>query len=305
MPKGLPRALSRRNRTLSPSLETVSVALGSPVVGATTAVMTAFTDNAIYHRFYNAAVIGGFSRAVAIKITATSGGTAADIKAIQVTVIGTDSADAPLTEALPVFTVNTATTVTSVGSFKTVTSIAIPAHDGTGATTSVGVFGGGVADILAAWTDVGAAATIKTATITNPAVPRNITATSGGTAGDIGAIQAIVGGTSRDGVAITETLPIFTANSATTVVGDKAFATVTYIDLPVHDGTGATTAFGHGAKLGLPYKLTRDTVVAAFLADAREATRPTVVVSATAMASNTITLSTTLNTTAVIVHLMI
>lgn len=305
MPKGLQRSLRARNRALSPTLETVSVALGSPVVGATTAVMTAFTDNAIYHRFYNATVIGGFSRATAVKITATSGGVSADIKAIQVTVIGTDSADAPLTEALPVFTVNTPTTVTSVGSFKTVTSIAIPVHDGTGATTSVGVSGGGVADILAAWTDQGVASTIKTATITNPAVPRNITATTGGTAADINDISAIVGGTARDGTAITETLPIFTENSATTVVGSKAFATVTYIDLPVHDGTGATTAFGHGAKLGLPYKLTRDTIVAAFLADVREGTRPTVTVSATALESNTITLSTALNTTAVIVHLMI
>lgn len=301
--KGLPRALSNRGRIKSGTLETVSVALGSPAVGSTTAVMAAFTDNASYHRFYSAAAI--WSNDVAKQITATTGGVSADIKAVQIIVVGTDGSDAPLTETLPIFTVNTPTTVTSVGSFKTITSITIPAHDGTGATTSVGVSGGGVADVIAAWTDVGAQVIHKTATITSPVVPRNVTATSGGTAADINDVQAIVYGTNRNGQAISETLPVFTENSATTVVGSKAFASITYIDLPVHDGTGATTAFGTGAKLGLPYKLTLDTVQAAFLAGAREATRPTVAVSATDLESNTVALSTALAGTAVVVHLQI
>jgi hypothetical protein len=301
MPKGLPRSLRARNRINSPTLETLAISLGSPAVGAINAVMAAFTDNASYHRFYNAAAI--WSSDVAKQITATFGGTAADIKAIGIIVVGTDSADAPLTETLPVATVNTAGSVTSVGSFKTITSITIPAHDGTGATTSLGVYGAGAADVIAAWTDVGVQVIHKTATITNPVVPRNVTATSAGTAADINDVQAIVYGTARDGSSISETLPIFTENSGTTVVGSKAFATITWIDLPIHDGTGATTAFGTGAKLGLPYKFSYDTVLAAFLAAVREATRPTVAVSASAIESNTIALSTALNSTEVVVHL--
>lgn len=87
--------------------------------------------------------------------------------------------------------------------------------------------------------------------ITNPDVPRNITATSGGTAGDIKAIQVIVEGTNELGDVISETLPAFTADSASTVVGSLAFATITSIQIPAHDGTGATTKIGIGNRVGL------------------------------------------------------
>jgi hypothetical protein len=293
--KGLPRSLRGAQ-----GLEIKSVGLGSPAVGATTAVMAAFTDDAKFHRFYKGTI---WSSDVAKQITATFGGTAADIKAIQVIVIGTDAADAPLTESLPAATVNTAGSVTSVGSFKTITSIEIPPHDGTGATTSVGVSGAGVADVIPAFTDIGVAAVHVTATITNPVVPRNITATAGGTSADVKAIAVIVVGTNRAGAAISETLTAFTVNTTGTVTGNKAFATITYIDVPAHDGTGATTAIGTGAKLGLPYKFLRDPLVNAYLANVREATRPTVAVSATALESNTVTLSTALDGTAVVVDL--
>lgn len=303
MPKGLPRSLKASNRAKSPSLETVVNSLGSPALGTTTAVMAAFTDDGKYHRFYNAAAI--YSSDVAKKVTATAGGTATDIKAIQVTVIGTDSADAPLTEALPAFTVDTAGSVTSVGSFKTITEIRIPAHDGTGATTSVGLSGGAVDAVIPAWTDKGVETRHKTATITNPAVPRNITATAGGTNTDVKAISPIVYGTNRNGESISETLPAFTVDTTGNVTGSKAFATITYFDLPPHDGTGATTAFGTGSKLGLPYKMAYDTLLAAFLGGTREATRPTVAVSATALESNTVSLSSALNASEVVVHLQV
>jgi hypothetical protein len=295
MAKGLRRSLARS----SFNLEIKSFSAGSPAVGATTAVMAAFTDNGKFHRFYNLASL--FNPPVATQVTATFGGTAADIKAIQVVVIGTDAAGDPLTESLPAATVNTAGSVTSVGSFLTITSIEIPAHDGTGATTSIGVYGEGDDDILAAFTDIGVNAIFKTATITNPAVCRNITATAGGTSADVKAIQPIVYGTNKAGAAISETLTAFTVNTTGTVTGSKAFATITYIDLPVHDGTGATTAIGTGAKLGLPQKLSRNTVLRAFLANVLEATAPTVAVSATALESNTATLNSTLDGTAVII----
>lgn len=108
---------------------------------------------------------------------------------------------------------------------------------------------------------------VLTTGITKPAVPRNITATSGGTSGDIGAVQVTVTGTNYKGEAISETLPVFTANSATTVSGAKAFKTVTSISIPAHDGLGATTAIGWGDIFGLPYLLEADEQVIAKLFD--------------------------------------
>lgn len=159
---------------------------------------------------------------------------------------------------------------------------------------------GATTAVHAAVTDNGSPQTITTG-ITNPAVPRNVTATAGGTAGDIKAIQVVVSGTNADGEAITETLPAFTVDTAGTVVGSKAFATITSIVIPAHDGTGATTAVGTGAKLGLGERLTRDTVLNAYLAGVREATRPTVVFDDDETEKNVVTLNSTLNGTAVIV----
>lgn len=100
-----------------------------------------------------------------------------------------------------------------------------------------------------------ATASVVTTAITNPAVPMNITATAGGTAGDIKAIQVVIEGTNFNGEVITETLPAFTADTAGTVAGTKAFKTVTKITIPAHDGLAATTAIGFGALYGIPYLL--------------------------------------------------
>lgn len=154
--------------------------------------------------------------------------------------------------------------------------------------------------VHAAVTDTGVEVVVTTA-ITNPVVPRTITATAGGTAGDIKAIQVIIAGTNAEGVAITETLPVFTVNTAGTVVGAKAFATVTSITIPAHDGTGATTAVGFSDVLGLGLRLSRNTVVAAYLGGTKEGTAPTVAVSSTAIESNTVDLNSALNSGAVLV----
>jgi hypothetical protein len=118
--------------------------------------------------------------------------------------------------------------------------------------------------IHTAVTDTGVEQTITTG-ITNPDYPRVITATAGGTAADIKAIQVVVTGTNYAGETITETLPAFTANTAGTVTGSKAFKTVTSITIPAHDGTGATTAIGWGKAVGLPYMLPYSTLLMAKL----------------------------------------
>jgi len=112
----------------------ISQTLGSPAAPAVAAVLAAVTDTAV-----EVTVTTGItSPAVTRALTATAGGTAADIKAISVTVNGTDAGGAAISEVLPVFTVNTAGSVTGSKAFKTVTSVVIPPHDGTGATTSIG-----------------------------------------------------------------------------------------------------------------------------------------------------------------------
>lgn len=137
--------------------------------------------------------------------------------------------------------------------------------------------------------------------ITNPDVPRNITATAGGTAADIKAVQVTITGTNAEGATITEALPAFTVDTAGTVTGSKAFATVTSYSVPAMDGTGATVAIGTGAKIGLGDRLSRNSVSNAYLAGTKEGTAPTVAASSSAIESNTVTLNSALNGTAVTV----
>lgn len=129
--------------------------------------------------------------------------------------------------------------------------------------------------VHAAVTDNGAPQVVTTG-ITNPTVPRVLTVTAGGTAADIKPIKVKVEGTNAGGEKISEEIGPFTENTAGTVEGKKAFATVTKITIPAHDGTGATTAVGTANILGFPCALPRDTIVAAFLNGVRESTRPTV-----------------------------
>lgn len=130
---------------------------------------------------------------------------------------------------------------------------------------------------------------------TAPPVPRNITATAGGTAGDIKAVQVTVTGTNYADEVITETLPAFTVDTAGSVVGNKAFKTVTGVSIPAMDGAGATVTIGFGDKLGLPFKLSHNTVIATYLDNVKEGTAATVAVSSTAVDGNTIDLNSALN----------
>lgn len=174
------------------------------------------------------------------------------------------------------------------GAWKGIFSYA-PGSPALGATTAV----------HAAVTDNGSPQVVTTA-ITSPAIPRNVTATAGGTGANITAAQVIVAGTDMKGRAISETLPAFTAATPGTVVGSKAFKTVTTITVPAN-GAGVTTAVGAGAKLGINAKLPRNTVLAAYLNGVKEGTAPTVAFDATNTSGNTVTLNSALNATAVVI----
>lgn len=272
--------------------------LGYGGAASTTAIRAAVTDTGAQQVL----TTGLSSPAFASRITATAGGTAGDIKAITVTIGGTDPAGTAITEVLPAFTVDTAGTVTGAKVFATVNSVTIPAHDGTGATTAIGYAGSPkvatTTAIRAAVTDTGAQQVLTTS-INQPDVPRTITATAGGTGTDIKAITVTIGGTNEEGVAITEVLPVFTVDTAGTVVGLKAFKTVNSITIPAHDGTGATTAIGFSDVLGIGLRLARKSTKSAYLDEVIEGTAPTVVVSAADLESNTFDLNSALNSVAV------
>ena len=131
---------------------------------------------------------------------------------------------------------------------------------------------------------------------------RNVVAKSAGTAGDIKAVAVTVYGKDIAGNDISEELPKFTADSATTVTGNKAFAEVTKIVVPGMDGNGAKVKLGWGSKLGLPMRFDANLVLAALHNGARESTEPTVAVDKDNVSGNTVTLNTTLNGKAVEVY---
>lgn len=158
-----------------------------------------------------------------------------------------------------------------------------------------------IAAIHAAITCSATVATVVTTGFSTIAVPRNVTATAGGTAEDIKAVQVIVEGLDIGGSTITETLPVFTVDTAGTVVGSKAFKKVTKVTIPAMDGAGATVSIGTGSKLGLPSKLSFNSILLAVFNSVREVTAPTVTVSASALSSNTVTLDSSLNGSKVVI----
>jgi hypothetical protein len=276
--------------------------IGASALGVA-AVMAAVTDTGVQQ-----IITTGLRLDRPRRITATAGGTAADIKAIQVIVAGLDPIGLALTETLPAFTVNTAGSVTGSKVFALVNSVTIPAHDGTGATTSLGATGipavALATGIHAAVADSGAPQTVTTA-INQPDVPRNITATvAASTANDVKAISVVITGTNAEDTVITETLPAFTDNTPGAVAGLKAFKTVTSILIPAHDGATALTSIGFGDVIGIGHRLAGNTVIAAYLNRVLEGTAPTIVTSATVLESNTADLNSNLASLPVILALV-
>ncbi len=159
------------------------------------------------------------------------------------------------------------------------------------------------AGLVAAVQDTGEALSVRFAPIALPCA-RNIRAVAGGTSTDIKAIQATVYGL-RNGVEVSEVLPAFTVNVAGGVEGAKTMDFMTGYDLPPHDGTGATTSFGWGDKLGIDHLLYSNSVLKAYHNKTPEGAAPTVTTSANALESNGLTLDTALDGSEVAVDLML
>jgi len=163
---------------------------------------------------------------------------------------------------------------------------AFPAHFQVSATNAIAE---SATAVHAAVTLTAAAQTITTA-ITSPVAPRNVSAT-GSAAGIAGNVT--VAGTNYSGDAISEVIAL---SGTSTVAGNKAFASITSIALPIKtNASGDTVSVGIGSKLGLPVKLVHNTFLYAFLDNTKEGTAPTIATSATAVESNTITLNSALS----------
>lgn len=153
--------------------------------------------------------------------------------------------------------------------------------------------------ILAA-TALTAATQVITTNITNPAVPRNIKV-AGNAAGIAG--NVVIKGTNYAGDSINETIAL---NGVTAVEGNKAFKTITEIDLPVKtNASGDAVSIGFGEKLGLPYKLVRNTVLTAYLDNVKESTDPTVTIDSAVLENNTIKLNSALAGKVVDIYLIV
>jgi hypothetical protein len=146
--------------------------------------------------------------------------------------------------------------------------------------------------------------TTVTTFLAQPDVPRSISATPGGTTGDVPAGDITVTGTDIADAVITDVIT-FAVNASTIQSTAKAFKTVTSIVFPVQDGANATYTVGVSDKLGLPDKLPVNSVVAAYRTGVREGTAPTVTVSSTVLSLNTVDLNSAMDGTAVMVDYLI
>lgn len=128
-----------------------------------------------------------------------------------------------------------------------------------------------------------------------PPCARCITATAGGTGGDIGAVSVVLYGTNINDQVISETLTAFTVNTAGTKTSTKAFKTITSVFLPSHDGTGATVSLGYSDALGVPFMFAKKPYLRATLDGVIEANAPTQVNDADEIEKNTVDLNSALN----------
>lgn len=143
------------------------------------------------------------------------------------------------------------------------------------------------ADGILKETALGAEASTVTEFLNDMPYPRNVTIV----ASDTQTGDAVITGTNIADEVITETLTI---NSTTPVIGAQAFKTITSIALPAKAGS-ETVNVGWGDKLGLPYLLTKKTLVMACLDGVIETTAATVAIDADELDKNTVDLNSNLN----------
>lgn len=146
-----------------------------------------------------------------------------------------------------------------------------------------------------------ASAQSVTTGITNPDVPRALRLAFGGTTGDFAASTVVVHGTNVEGKPIYEEFAV-SANQTADIEGNKAFKTVTQIDVPIQDGTAGTLTVGYNNKIGVHHRLYTSnttakvftsTSVASRIPPTLQSTAPTIAANENSVELNTVTPATT------------
>lgn len=225
------------------------------------------------------------------------GGVAGDVKAVNIAIVGTDEDDQALSENF-LCTVNTIGIIEGTSTFKTVTSVTSPAQDGAGVTIEVVAATTGKRIMAEAAIPAAGISCLIGKIAVQPDVARGINLVLGGVAGDTNEGTITVSGEDFAGAALSEDYTVVEDTSGT-LAGTKAFKTVTRVFVNPQDGAGVTLKVGTNDKLGLNEKLSIDTVLWATLNGVKEAVTPTVTVSSTVLALNTLDLNSNLNNTAV------
>jgi hypothetical protein len=136
-----------------------------------------------------------------------------------------------------------------------------------------------------------AAQTITTA-ITAPSTPRNVTITCTKAGGGNMSGDVVITGTNTWGQTITDTIA---EGADGTIVGVKAFKTVTSILVPVRVTAGDALTIGYGAVLGMDVFLPNTSCAIKQTKGGTAATLPTVVADADEIEKNTVTMNAALN----------
>lgn len=147
---------------------------------------------------------------------------------------------------------------------------------------------------------LGAAAQVITTGITDPVCPRNVSIV-GGHASETGIVTVV--GTNIWDQAISESI---TLNETTTVIGAKAFKTITEIDYPARvQATTPTVVILTGHKLGFDMYFPNASCCIKQTKDGVADTLPTLATSTTAIESNTVLCATALNGQVMIGYFML
>lgn len=123
--------------------------------------------------------------------------------------------------------------------------------------------------------------------VAQPPCARNVTVTiAATTAGHVKAAAIVVTGKNLADETITESFTP-TVDTPATLVGAKAFKSITSVAVPPQDGDSVTVDVGFGQLIGLPYKLAKKRVILT-LNDGVVDTAPALTISASALESNTV-----------------
>jgi hypothetical protein len=184
-------------------------------------------------------------------VSFTTGGlTPADAPATA-TITGFDQKGVAQTEVVTL--AQTGTIAHGVKLWSSITSIAYPAADGTGATVSIGI---DAATIQAATATVAAVTTTPGSALNQlplAGAPRQLVFTTSGTTPADAPANVVIHGLDVNGNAIKETLTL--AQTATTATSVNCYSSITSLVYPAADGTGAKLAIGIAAPIGLTKKI--------------------------------------------------